>query len=153
MLVVLDIDGVLANCDHRLHYLNEKDYDSFYSEEEMLKDEPIKEGLELLEILLDNWEVELYLMTGRPYRTEDATRKWLSRQRQDFGELIMIMRKDHDYRPSDEVKLENMLKMEKLMNKDRDDSILFIDDDLKNVQAVEKGCGKVKGILFGTSRL
>ena len=52
MLVFMDIDGVIADCDHRLKYLENKDYDKFYSEEMMKKDQPIQIGLNLLEMFL-----------------------------------------------------------------------------------------------------
>ncbi len=41
--IVFDIDGVLADCSHRLHYIqgDNKDYESFYSYDEVLKDMPI----------------------------------------------------------------------------------------------------------------
>ena len=34
--IVFDIDGVLADCSHRLHYIQgeNKDYDKFYSDED-----------------------------------------------------------------------------------------------------------------------
>lgn len=38
-LIICDIDGVLADCSHRLHYLKEKRYDAFYGAE-MLDDDP-----------------------------------------------------------------------------------------------------------------
>lgn len=50
--IVFDIDGVLADCSHRLKYIQgeDKDYDSFYSYDEILKDKPI---LNLDKILLN----------------------------------------------------------------------------------------------------
>lgn len=35
--IVFDIDGVLADCSHRLKYIQgkDKDYDKFYSKEEL----------------------------------------------------------------------------------------------------------------------
>ena len=154
MIVFVDIDGVLANCDHRLHYLKEKDYDSFYSDEEMIKDSPIEAGLNLLETLLLDPMCKVVLLTGRPYRTENITRKWLKEyiysSYSDIENLDIIMRKNHDFRPSEVVKVEALKKfgVDKLSV-----ASLFIDDDPKNVKAVEEGCGKVQGLLFGTSRL
>ena len=152
MLVYLDIDGVLADCEHRLHYLKEKNYEKFYSDQEIDNDRPIDKGFELLEMLMDTWEVELYLITGRPYRAEEITRKWLRERRSDYGDLTIIMRKDHDYRPSDILKPEIMKKNVEWAN-GREEPIYFIDDDPKNVKAVEEACPEVTGFVFGSSRL
>lgn len=154
MIVFMDIDGVLADCEHRLHYLKEKNYEVFYSEDELMNDKPIETGISLLDILMSDPMCKIVLLTGRPYRTEKSTRKWLKENCYcadfEIDNLDILMRKDHDYRPSEVVKVDILknMKMDKL-----DVPILFIDDDPKNVKAVEKGCGKVKGILFGTSRL
>lgn len=149
-----DIDGVLADCSHRLHYLNEKDYDKFYSEEEMLKDGAIREGIKLWNTLFtSSIDCALIFVTGRPYRTEKWTREWLKRYANCYNAefATMLMRKDHDYRPSDIVKVETINKFleENPYRKEK----LFIDDDPKNVKAVEKGVENCQGILFGTSRL
>ena len=155
MLVFMDIDGVIADCSHRLKYLENKNYDKFYSEEMMMEDQPIQIGLDLLGMFLGNWEVELYLLTGRPYRTEEITKKWLKQYLSEFDCPPILMRRDHDYRKSEVVKTEIVDKS--LHNKNSvcygADEILFIDDDPKNVKAVEEACGKVKGIVFGATRL
>ena len=152
MLVLMDIDGVLADCSHRLHYLKDKEYDKFYSEDEMLCDKPIPEGLGLLEILRSDPFCMVVLLTGRPYRTEKYTREWLEENSYspDIGKIDILMRKNHDFRPS------NIVKVEILKNLDIDKvagPVLFIDDDPKNVIAVEKSMENIQGILFGTSRL
>lgn len=148
MIILFDVDGVLADCSHRLHYLKEKNYDKFYLADKILNDKPIRAGLDLL------WEffphTKVIIITGRPYRTEDATRWWLKRVFRDDFEPEMIMRKNHDYRPSEIVKAEQI---KKLTEGVEGETILFIDDDPKNVQAVEKECPNVKGLIFGSSRL
>lgn len=148
MLVFMDIDGCLADCSHRLHYLKEKNYDRFYSDEEILRDTPILEGFELFNAFFQNWDVELVILTGRPYRTEDATKEWL--RRQGYVPEKMIMRRNHDYRPSEIIKTEAI---QKYIQDKEVRSILLIDDDPKNVVAVEKAVENCIGILFGTSRL
>lgn len=153
MLVMFDIDGVLADCEHRLHYLKEKDYDSFYSKEEMLKDWPISSGVGLLKNLYNGGYAAVVFVTGRPYRTEEWTRGWLKNvvrfENAEFATILM--RKDHDYRPSDVVKVEAIKKY--LEENPYRREVLFIDDDPKNVIAVEKAVENCTGILFGTERL
>ena len=153
MLAVFDIDGVLANCGHRLHYLKEKNYDKFYAEEEMLKDSTIAGGVELLKNLYSEQYVAIIFLTGRPYRTEEWTRRWLEQQARfkNAKFATILMRGNHDYRPSDTVKVEAFRKY--LEENPYRGEILFIDDDPKNVIAVEKAVENCTGILFGTSRL
>ena len=45
--IIFDIDGVLADCSHRLHYLKDKNYDNFYSDEEIMKDKPIHDIMDI----------------------------------------------------------------------------------------------------------
>lgn len=56
--IVFDIDGVLADCSHRLHYIQKpiKDYDKFYSDKEILKDKVLKNGQMLFNA--NDWEKE-----------------------------------------------------------------------------------------------
>lgn len=144
MIIVMDIDGCLADCSHRLHYLKEKDYDKFYSEEEILKDTPIRAGEDLLYELFGHNNI--ILVTGRPYRTENTTRIWLSRLNSQYADLEMYMRKDHDYRPSSVVKVEIL---NKLGIKDIEgSSVFFIDDDPENVKAVQETFPNAQGLLF-----
>ena len=48
--IIFDIDGVLADCSNRLKYIKgeKKDYDKFYSDEEILKDKVIEAGEKIL---------------------------------------------------------------------------------------------------------
>ena len=154
MMVFFDVDGCLADCSHRLHYLSEKDYDSFYSREEMMKDIPIRSGIQLWNTLsTSSIECALVFATGRPYRTEEWTREWLIKIARCYNAefATLLMRKDHDYGSSDIIKVEAI--NEYLSENKYRGEILFIDDDPKNVKAVEKGVENCQGIIFGTSRL
>lgn len=154
MVIFCDIDGVVADCSHRLHFLEDKNYDKFYSKEEMTKDVPIKSGAFLLNALYSSpYECAIVFVTGRPYRTEEWTREWLIKKARfksaEFATILM--RKNHDYRPSDVIKVEAI---KKFLNENcYRGEYLFIDDDPKNVQAVEKSFPQIRGIVFGTERL
>lgn len=147
MIVAVDIDGVLADCSHRLHYLKEKNYDKFYSTEEMLNDKPIRSGLDLLYELQ---HCKIILITGRPYRTEEATRFWLKREFDPNFEPEMYMRKDRDYRPSDIVKAEIFQKLG--LGEMEGSTILFIDDDPKNINTIKTCFPNIQCLLFGTRK-
>lgn len=158
MIVVFDIDGVLADCSHRLHYLKDKNYDMFYSEGAMAGDRPIKSGFELLLAMFCNNNNVVWFFTGRPERTRQITEEWLRYYLPDdlyYRTVQMIvMRKDGDYRPSPDVKSEMFDRVN--VKPDADEPILFIDDDPENiVEVCNKFEGKfnVQGLIFGTKRL
>ncbi len=152
-LVVCDIDGVLADISHRLPYLEEKNYEAFYGMANMIQDEPLYSGISLFRKLtyaIPGYEI--ILMTGRPERTRKITEMWLRYHDISFGKLYM--RKDGDYRPSPEVKVELMHKaVENATAHDMSYGGYFIDDDPENVKAVEKAFPYITGIVFTTKRI
>lgn len=127
--IIFDIDGTLANLDHRLrHILNEpKDWDSFYSD--MSQDKPIEpvkvvcKSLLDMQYLADNFGHDAYcyvvFCTGRPEPYRQKTLSWLEKHllsgtimQPDIFKLYM--RKEGDFRPDAKVK-------EELLNQIRSD--------------------------------
>lgn len=107
--IVFDIDGVLADCSHRLKYIQgeDKDYDSFYSYDEILKDKPI---LNLDKILLniqcaENSDIDIRFITARNIKSITATAEWLEKY---FSIMIeegdILMRPEKNWRPAYQVK-------------------------------------------------
>ena len=97
---IFDIDGTLANCDHRLHYVKNKpkNWDAFYSE--CMSDHVIWPVAEMLELFRKNHLI--YIVTGRPERNRDLTELWLNNNKIYFDKLIM--RGDRDFRKSPDYK-------------------------------------------------
>jgi hypothetical protein len=97
---IFDIDGTLANCDHRLHYVKNKpkNWDAFYSE--CMNDHVIWPVAEMLELFRKNYLI--YIVTGRPERNRDLTESWLNDNKIYFDKLIM--RGDRDFRKSPDYK-------------------------------------------------
>ena len=97
---IFDIDGTLANCDHRLHYVKNKpkNWDAFYSE--CMSDHVIWPVAEMLELFRKNYLI--YIVTGRPERNRDLTELWLNNNKISFDKLIM--RGDRDFRKSPDYK-------------------------------------------------
>ena len=114
--IVFDIDGVLADCSHRLHYIQgaNKYYDKFYSDDEVLKDTPIPTlGDMLFDIQNDNYkgsDTDIKFVTARNIKCITTTVKWLERH---FSIMVqeehIHMRPENDYRPAHEVK-EDLIK-------------------------------------------
>lgn len=152
-LLICDIDGVLADCSHRLHYLEEKNYEAFYSIANMLEDEPIWHGIELFNNIRQNLSsFDIYLLTGRPERTRKITEMWLRYYSIEYSK--MFMREDGDYRPSPEVKVDLMKELEERIKRyDKGVGGYFIDDDPENIKAVCKAFPGITGITFGIGRM
>lgn len=99
--IIVDIDGTLADCSHRVHHLQStpKDWDAFYAG--IIDDEPI----EHIQHLMRYYSMpDKILVTGRPRRTFDDTVAWLL----DYGISYqrLYMRPDGDYRADDILKRE-----------------------------------------------
>jgi hypothetical protein len=95
-VAVIDLDGVLADVRHRLHFLESKpkDWDRFFAG---IPDDPVlPEGRAVVERLaIDH---ELVYLTGRPEATRAETEAWLEQHRLPLAELIM--RRPGDRRPA-----------------------------------------------------
>lgn len=161
-LIICDIDGVLADCSHRLHYLEERNYDDFYSNNAMLDDKTILAGVDLLFSLRHNYcpigesvqrKNPVIFLTGRPDRTRSITMAWIQEHiGYAMHDLPLLMRGDEDYRPSSVVKTE-LLQAALPHQGRRYDMVYFIDDDPENVKAVCKAFPKITGITFGIKRM
>ena len=93
-LVLCDIDGTVANNDHRQNLLKEfNDWDKFFS---LLKDdEPIQVIIEMVKQKVES-NNHLIFLTGRPEKYREITEDWLSRYFDDG--FCLLMRKDGDLR-------------------------------------------------------
>jgi len=100
-IIICDIDGTIADCEHRRHYITNKpkDHDAFYAG--VRDDKPIGKVIRVLMFLLDDERGynKVVFVTGRPERTRKDTEWWLA----EYLHLHpihyqMFMRKDRDYR-------------------------------------------------------
>lgn len=96
-VVVCDIDGTVANLDHRLHYVRgeKKNWRAFLAECD--KDEPINDIYYMAESYADVTGGHLIFCSGRGQEYLDKTSKWLDDNRMDHDGLYM--RQVRDYRP------------------------------------------------------
>jgi hypothetical protein len=105
--VICDIDGVLADCTHRLHFIlkncEEKDWESF--DRLTPYDTPIRPTIHLIRLLYAEGR-RIILMTGRGERVRAATETWL--QYHDIPYHELIMRSEGDRRPAWVVKMQKI---------------------------------------------
>jgi len=108
---IFDIDGTLADCSHRLHFIEgeKKDWDAFFAACDM--DTPISDVIEVARTLgnLGSGASIIYC-TGRPERVREKTASWLRSHRLPFSDQI-VMRRDGDHRPDTQAKRELMDKI------------------------------------------
>lgn len=100
---IFDLDGTLANIEHRLHHIKgeKKDWDAFFAA--CVKDEPIRQTIDVLNALAiaDGW---IIISSGRSDIVRKETLDWLRVNGVDYDHLIM--RKHGDHRPDEVIKEE-----------------------------------------------
>lgn len=127
-VVVVDIDGVLADVRHRVHFVEGKrrDWENFFAAAP--EDPPLMEGMREIQRAQDEGLGVIYL-TGRPERCRDSTQVWL--RDHHFPDAPLYMRPDHDRRPA------RAFKVETLQRISADHEVVrFIDDDIAVVRVV-----------------
>ena len=98
--IVVDLDGTLADCNHRLHFIEQpkKDWKSFFNhcnEDSVI--EPVRELINMLKT-----KYMIIILTARPDISKEATVKWLDDNNIEYDALFM--RGKNDYRKSPVVK-------------------------------------------------
>jgi len=104
-VVICDIDGVIADCTHRLKFIESKpaDWDAFF--EACSEDAPLEPMIRLLRAMDDEFDI-LYV-TGRPERVRLKTILWMTHHDVPLEHSNdLFMRKDGDHRQDFAVKAE-----------------------------------------------
>lgn len=108
MFVVFDLDGTLADCEHRVHHIegdnksSEKNWDAFY--DACSDDSPIIATLSVMRALIKAGH-DIAIWTGRSDRVRKDTLQWLGR---NLGppatEIELVMRRAGDFTSDIELK-------------------------------------------------
>lgn len=100
---IFDIDGTIANIDHRVHHLegNKKDWNSWYAKAH--NDVPYWEIVDLMHLAYGAG-IKIVICTSRDEKCREETVKWLKKHDLMYHELYM--RKLNDRRDDTIVKFE-----------------------------------------------
>jgi|TARA_B110000305_G_C19406008_1_gene622779 hydroxymethylpyrimidine pyrophosphatase-like HAD family hydrolase len=122
-IILCDIDGTVANNDHRQHFLEgKKDWDGFFSE--LINDKPIYKIINKVNNAYLAGK-EIIFLTGRPERYRYSTLLWLSEY---FNfEPLLLMRNNKDLRTKIDAKKQIFYSN---LNTEEIDYILENDEDL-----------------------
>lgn len=119
-LYIFDLDGTLANAEHRIHHINsaKKDWRSFFAA--CSEDSPIPAAIATM-MALQRGGAECWIWTGRSDEVRKETIAWLARNGvmshtvwRRFGRAPerFLMRKAGDHRPDHEIKFEWLADLE-----------------------------------------
>ena len=119
-IAVFDIDGVVADVRHRVHFVEQRprDWGRFFA----------AAGADPLSEQGAGWahraaaDHELVWLTGRPEWLRPVTSRWIAQYQLPDG--LLLMRGDGDYRPARDYKLAELRKLAA-----RDEVVVFVDDD------------------------
>lgn len=97
---IFDIDGTLADCSHRLHFIQQKpkNWRSFFAD--VANDKPLQHVVDLALVLKEH--APIVFVSGRSDECRTATRTWLFNQ--GFMMPRVYMRRAGDYRDDDIIK-------------------------------------------------
>ena len=128
---VIDLDGVLADVRHRLHFLESspKDWDGFFAG--IPDDAVLPEGRAVVERLASDHE--LVYLTGRPEWTRSDTEEWL--ERHGLPSARLVMRRPRDRRPARVTKPQLL---RELVGDGRQVAVV-VDDDPQVCDALKRG--------------
>lgn len=122
--IICDLDGTLCDIKHRLHFIQreKKDWESF---QRNCFGDKLNAWCKELIISMHEKGHQVLLFSGRMDYVRTETEDWLSRY--DIPYHSLRMRKDKDYRPDHEIKVEMLNEVRGRFD------ILFCVDDRKQV--------------------
>lgn len=108
-VILVDVDDTVMDVSHRLHYIEsptgKKDWESFFSEEEVKKDKVKSKVVEKIKEVQKERGLPVVVLTGRPEYLREITVKQLKDAGLEFTDLIMKpiekrFEKDISFKPS-----------------------------------------------------
>jgi FMN phosphatase YigB (HAD superfamily) len=123
-VVVFDLDGTLANIDHRVHLVRSKkpQWDKFYAQ---CVDDRVNEWCKEMMNSFHAQQYSVYIVSARPETYRKETEEWLYRKGVNYTKLVMV-RPSRDYTGDADLKRAWLKEFGK-------ENILFVVDDRQRV--------------------
>ena len=128
-IIVCDLDGTLADCEHRVHHVRNtpKNWDAFFAG---VRDDKVNAAIHHLLVTYQGAKFyspfSIIFCSGRPERCRADTEDWL-REVCHITDYTLLMRKDGDFRA------DHIVKQEILDNSIPKEHVLFVLDDRQQV--------------------
>ncbi len=131
--VIFDLDGTLANINHRLHLIKikPKNWPAFHACID--RDKPIEPVRAVFDALRATNKYDIIILSGRNEEARDKTERWLKKHGFEYDELIM--RREKDYRDDAIIKEEFLFK---LIEKYGKKPLFVVDDRVRVVRMWKK---------------
>jgi len=128
--IICDLDGTLADCEHRRHHVtgDKQDWDAFFGGLE--QDEIVEPVAVVLRALFFNSVCDIVFVTGRPEKYAGFTLRWLERNLLRHCSFELHCRANDDLRPDEVMKAEIF---ERDIEPDRGKPLFVLDDRQKVV--------------------
>jgi FMN phosphatase YigB (HAD superfamily) len=136
LLVVFDLDGTLINVESVVHLAQAKEWDEFH--EATLRCPPYQQMVDYARFIQRLTQIDWIVATAKPEKFRHRTVNWLSVH--GLMPEALLMRSDHDYRPSPELKLD-MVRSYVGGEENWKSSILFAVEDRDKMVDAWRGAG------------
>lgn len=140
--IVFDIDGTLANTEHRKHWVSSKPKNWAAWNAAMALDTPHTDIVELLDMFAARGD-RIILCSGRGEETRGVTEQWLAENKIYYHALYM--RSEGDYRKDSIVKV----KLLEQIRSDYCEPFLWFDDRNSVVQSIRAQGVRVLQVALG----
>lgn len=136
--IIIDLDGTLANTDHRQHFVEgeKKNWKAF--NEGCAEDKPNEWCVKLIRALVSGYGVHPIFITGRSMEFYDITVKWLNTYTM-LERCTLLMREEKNYEKDTDLKK----RLYETHVKDHYEEILFVVEDRKQVVEMWRSLGLV----------
>jgi len=129
--IVVDLDGTLCDCSHRVHWAQAKKWDEFHAG--IPEDKPHDDVVALVSLASQNYEV--LVCTGRNEAHRKATIEWIRHHGLEEVVTDVLMRPDNDRSPDHELKIRLVCEYFGGMDNALKSVLLVLDDRDKVVEA------------------
>ena len=103
-VIIFDIDGTLANCEHRLFHVRQKPKRWDLFNKNMVHDTPHADIVWMFKVLQERSDTTMLIASGRGEEDRAKTVQWLADH--DINYVKLYMRPAKDYRSDDIIKFE-----------------------------------------------